>query len=591
MPWWKGDTDMASRDLVVRIAGESGEGVISTGELVAQAAARAGFELQTFKTYPAEIKGGHALIQLRLSDRRVYTQGDEVDILLAFNQEAYDKNVGDLKQNGVLIYDSAEFTPPESDSRHQYAVPLTEMARTQLKFELGKNVVAVGVVAALFNLPKEQLVRLLMEKFGRKGEDVVAKNLAALDVGMRYVQEHIAERERFAIKAGAPREDVIVVSGNQALAMGAIAAGCRHYFGYPITPATDIMEFLAAELPRIGGAVVQAEDEIAAAGMVLGASYGGVRAMTATSGPGLSLMVEMLGLAAMAELPGVFVDVQRAGPSTGMPTKHEQGDLHLAVSGGHGEVQRVVLAPTGVEDCFYQAINAFNLAEQYQMPVILLSDTVLATRTERIRRPDLSGIQSKQRLLYDPSGGSGRREAERFRRYAVTPTGVSPMSIPGQPGGQYVATGLEHSDLGRPRYDPATHSMMTEKRFRKLEAATSDAPPPDRFGDPGAQVGIVCWGSTAGAVKEAVDMAGEKGIAVDAIVPKMVWPLPDHQLGEFMRDKRVVLVPEVNYRGQFADLLAARYKRDVVKLNSYGGVPFRVAQIARVVEEVMQRVG
>ncbi|MCL4371348.1 MAG: 2-oxoacid:acceptor oxidoreductase subunit alpha [Chloroflexi bacterium] len=576
---------------MVRIAGESGEGVISTGELVAQAAARAGYELLTFKTYPAEIKGGHTLIQLRLSDRRLYTQGDQLDVLLAFNQEAYDKNVADLKPGGLLIYDSAEFTPPESGDRQQYAVPLTEIARSQLKFELGKNVVAVGVVAALFDLPKEQLVRLLQEKFGRKGEDVVAKNVAALEAGIRYVQDQMGGKPLFAVGAAEHRGEMVVVSGNQALAMGAIAAGCRNYFGYPITPATDIMEFLAAHLSKVGGSVVQAEDEIAAAGMVLGASYGGVRAMTATSGPGLSLMVEMLGLGAMAELPAVVVDVQRAGPSTGMPTKHEQGDLKLAVSGGHGEVPRIVLAPTSVEDCFWQAINAFNLAEQYQMPVILLSDTVLATRTEKIPRPDLSKVELKGRLLYQADGSGNGHEGGRFKRYSFTATGVSPMSVPGQAGGQYVATGLEHGELGRPRYDPDTHSRMTEKRFRKLAAAAADAPPADLYGDPSAEIGIVTWGSTMGAVVEAVDLAREKGIAVEALAPRMLWPIPDRQVGEFVRSKKVLIVPEVNYSGQFADLLAARYKRDVVKLSSYGGTPIKVARIVKAIEEVGQHVG
>ena len=581
-----------ARDLVVRIAGESGEGVISTGELVAQAAARAGFELLTFKTYPAEIRGGHALIQLRLSDQRLHTQGDQLDVLLAFNQEAYDRNIGDLKPGGLLIYDSADFTPPVSGDRQQYAVPLTEIARTQLRFELGKNVVAVGVVAALFDLSKEQLVRLIHEKFGRKGEEVVAKNLAALDEGIRYVREQMGDRPVFSIRPGESRGDIIVVSGNQALAMGAIAGGCRNYFGYPITPATDIMEFLAAQLPRVGGSVVQAEDEIAAAGMVLGASYGGVRAMTATSGPGVSLMVEMLGLGAMAELPAVIVDVQRAGPSTGMPTKHEQGDLNLAVSGGHGDVPRIVLAPTSVEDCFWQAVNAFNMAEQYQTPVILLTDTVLATRTERIPRPDLSRVVLKERLLYRPGDtGNGDGHGGRFKRYSYTPTGVSPMSVPGQAGGQYVATGLEHGELSYPRYDPETHSRMTEKRFRKLETAAGDAPPADRYGDPTAEIGIVTWGSTMGTVVEAVDQAREEGIAVEALAPRMLWPIPDQQVGEFIRNKRVLIVPEVNYGGQFADLLAARYKRDVVKLTSYGGVPIKVARIVKAIEEVGQHVG
>ena len=576
---------MANGDLVVRIAGESGEGVISTGDLVAQAAARAGFELITFKTFPSEIRGGQAMIQLRLGEQPVFTQGDEVDILLAFNRQAFDRNIADLKRGGLVIYDSADFAPPESRDRAQYAVPLTDIARTQLKFELGKNVVAVGVVSALFGLSRDQIASLLQEKFGRKGADVVTKNLAALDAGIEFVREHLGDLSRFAVRPGAAASEAIVVSGNQAIALGVIAAGCRHYFGYPITPATDVMEMLASELPKAGGVVVQAEDEISAIGMVLGASYGGVRAMTATSGPGLSLMIEMLGLGSMAELPAVVVDVQRAGPSTGMPTKHEQSDLNLAVSGGHGDVGRIVIAPTSVRDCFYQTVNAFNLAESYQTPVILLSDTVLATRTERIPRPDLSTLVIESRLLHDAEAATPERDGSEFLRYAITESGVSPMSVPGIPGGMYVATGLEHSERGRPRYDPATHIAMTQKRFRKLETAVADAPEAERFGDPSAQIGIVTWGSTMGPVAEAVRIAAERGIPVEAIVPKMLWPLPDHQIGELMRTKRTVLVPEVNFTGQFADLLAARYARRVVKVSGYGGVPFRVDEIVQAIEE------
>lgn len=301
--------------------------------------------------------------------------------------------------------------------------------------------------------------------------------------------------------------------------------------------------------------------------------------MTSTSGPGLSLMVEMLGLGSMAEIPAVIVDAQRAGPSTGMPTRHEQGDLYLAAYGGHGEVPRIVLAPTSVTDCFDQTVNAFNLAERFQVPVILLSDTVLAVRTENIRRPDLSQVRVESRLAYQPNG----HEAE-YRRYDLdAPDGVSPMSVPGQPGGQYTATGLEHSDRSRPRYDEPTHSAMTEKRFRKLEAASRAAPEALHYGVPDAPIGIVTWGSTAGAVIEAIDLARDRGIAVELIAPKMLRPLPDHQLAAFLASKQVVLCPEVNYSGQFADMLTARYRRELVRVSAYGGVAFRVG---RLVEEI-----
>lgn len=584
---------MKRDDLVIRVAGEAGEGVLSTGQLITQAAARAGFGVLTDSVPPAEIKGGHSFFQIRLASRRLHARGDYVDILLAFNQEAYDKNVKELRENGLLIYDSADFTPPGSGPYRQYALPLTEIAKKQLQFELGKNVVAVGAVAALFGLPDEHLVKLIHERFGRKGPDVLDKNLRALEAGRRYVEENIPERGELQLRAEARGEGSLVLSGNQAIAIGSLVGGCRRYAGYPITPATDIMEFLAAELPKVGGAVIQAEDEIAAIGMVLGASFAGAKAMTATSGPGLSLMTEMLGLAAMAELPAVVVDCQRAGPSTGMPTRHEQGDLNLALYGGHGELQRIVLAPVSTIDCFWQAIEAFNRAEQYQVPVILLSDTVLAVRTESIPRPNLADLKIIDRATYAGNGNGIPAAEGRYLRYEYTDSGISPMAIPGTEGGQYVATGLEHNEAARPRYDSATHADMTRKRFRKLELAAQDAPPAHQHGDPAAEIGIITWGSSWGPVVEAIDRLASDGIKVHAIAPRQLWPLPDLQIGPFMEQKRVVLVPEVNYTGQFADLLATRYRRELHRVNIYGGQPFRVADIIQAVQGqgVHQHVG
>src|SRR3954468_14621111 len=387
-------------DLVIRVAGEAGEGVLSTGQLILLAAARAGYAVLTDSVPPAEIKGGHSLFQIRLSPRRIHSRGDTVDILLAFNQEAYDRNVGDLRDGGLLVYDSSEFTPPENPGTYQqHALPLTDIAKKEIQFELGKNVVAVGAISALFGLDPEYIRTLLHQRFARKGEDILNKNYQALDAGIGYVERNIPERGSLQVKPGEP-DDIqrMVVAGNQAIAMGAIAPGCRVYAGYPITPATDIMEFLAAELPKIGGSVVQAEDEMSALGMAIGSSYAGKKSMTATSGPGVSLMIELMGLAAMAEIPIVVVDAQRAGPSTGMPTRQEQGDLFLAALGGHGEIQRIVLAPVSVSDCFTQAINAFNMAEQFQMPVMLMGDTTLGVRTESIPTPNLADHPIVNRL-------------------------------------------------------------------------------------------------------------------------------------------------------------------------------------------------
>jgi 2-oxoglutarate ferredoxin oxidoreductase subunit alpha len=583
-------------DFVIRIGGEAGEGVQSTGDLAVQVAARAGYYVLTSRVPPAEIKGGLYEYQIRLANAPLYSQGDEVDILLAFNEEAYESGIKVLKADGLLIYDSAEFTPPDGDSFRRVALPLTDIAKTQLKFALGKNVVAVGAVGALFGLPIEHGQRLLQERFGRKGEEIVSKNVTALQAGIDYVKENVPGYEQYQLAdPGDVRPETIVITGSQAVGLATIASGCRHIFGYPITPASDVLEFLAAELPKVGGVVIQAEDELAAMGMVVGAGYSGVKSMTPTSGPGVSLMTELLGLALMAEIPLVLVDVQRAGPSTGMPTRHEQGDLYLSVFGGHGEVPRIVIACTSVEDSFYQTINAFNLAEKYQMPVIFLSDTALGTRSEAIPRPDLSQIEVINRetlaSVAKANGANGtenghgdfynfQEEGGRFKRYNLnSPNGVSPMAIPGQAGGEYVATGLEHNEYGRVRYDTATHKGMTEKRFRKLTAAAQDAPPAYRYGDAAAEVGIITWGSTAGTCTEAVDRLREEGVAVDLLAPKMLWPLPTEQLTSFMAGKKRILIAEVNYQGQFADLITARLPGTYERVNIYTGMPFTVAEI------------
>jgi 2-oxoglutarate ferredoxin oxidoreductase subunit alpha len=590
---------MAERDdLVIRVAGEAGEGVLSTGQLITLAAARAGYGVLTDSVPPAEIKGGHSLFQIRLSPRRLHSRGDVVDILLAFNREGYDRNIRELRDGGLLLYDSGDFAPPENPGTYQqHALPLTDIAKKELQFELGKNVVAVGAISALFGLDPDFIRQLLHQRFARKGEAILDKNYKALEAGIGYVERNIPERGTLQVKSGNLNETSrIVVSGNQAIAMGSLVAGCRVYAGYPITPATDIMEFLAAELPKVGGSVVQAEDEMSALGMAIGASYAGKKSMTATSGPGLSLMVELMGLSSMAEIPVVIVDAQRAGPSTGMPTRQEQGDLFLAAVGGHGEIQRIVLAPVSVSDCFTQAINAFNLAEQFQLPVLLMGDTTLGVRTESIPTPDVSAHAIMNRLgikAHEPNGTNGTNGVglgieSGYKRYQFTESGISPMAVPGQDGGQYVATGLEHNESGRPRSDAGNHRQMTDKRFSKLELARQSAPPAHYYGDPDADVGIVCWGSAWGVVVEAIDILAQKGVKVAAMAPRMVWPLPDQQLLPFIESKRVVLVPEMNYSGQLAQLMRARYLRELVSVTDYSGGVFTVARLVQEIEGVHQ---
>ena len=566
-------------DLVVRIGGDSAAGgIVTTGEVFARIASFVGLEIFTTRTIPAEIKGGHVMFQVRVADHPVYSQGDELDLLVAYDEESYDRYYKLLRPGGVFVYNSSDLTPPASGEVKPYGVPLSDLAR-QINFVRGRNIILIGALVKLFDLPYGRAVEVVRRQLGRKKE-MLEQNLGALQTGYRWVEENIGKESPFRLRGTLREKDErLALSGNQALAIGAIAAGCRFYAGYPITPASDIMEFLAAEFPKIGGTMIQAEDEIAAIGMAMGASFTGVRSMTATSGPGLALMIELLGHASMTETPLVIVDVQRAGPSTGMPTKVSQGDLRLAVFGGNDDAPRFVVAPVSVEDCFYQIIHAFNLAEKYQTPVLFLSDQDMSVRVQTIPLFDLSKVKHEPRLVWDGHG--------KYERYADTPTGVSPMSLPGMPGGQYTAEGLEHYASGAPGFDPELHVANMEKRYRKLESALPDIEAwgmYEQFGDDDAALGIIGWGSTIGPVREAVARAQENGIPVAVFYPKALFPLPDARLKAFLEKRQAVIVPEMNFTGQFAGMLRARaqsygIERPIVKLNQYGGTPLTMRQV------------
>jgi len=370
------------------------------------------------------------------------------------------------------------------------------------------------------------------------------------------------------------------------------------------------MEALAKELPAVGGTFLQAEDEMAALAAVLGASYGGKRAMTATSGPGFSLMTELIGLASMTELPVVIVDAQRAGPSTGMPTKMEQSDLSFALSAGHGDTPRMIVAPANVADCYSLIITAFNMAERYQMPVLFLTDQGLTARVESVDRAAFKPMPIEERMHFVENGanGSGSKGiphdksgvsinahstsvaaeamAHSFARYAYTASGISPITTPGPGAVAYVATGLEHDEHGHPDYEPEDHTAMMEKRFRKLDTAASELPGPPRYGDEDADIGIIGWGSTEGAIQEAIDRARAKGYKVASLHPRILSPLPDRTIRDFIRSVKKVIVPECNYSGQLANLLGAKYGLQAIRVNKFGGIPFTAGEILRAIEEV-----
>ncbi len=571
---------MPRDDFVIRIGGDTAiGGVISTGENFSIAAARTGFRTFTFRTYPAEIKGGHAWFQVRVSNKPVYSLGDGCDILIAFDQEAYELHHQDLNEGGVLVYDS-DLVQPENGRFTHYGVPFQNIARQELEFVRGTNVLILGVMAGLFGLPPASLEEMVRSRYKRRAE-MMEKNLEALRYGYEYTKK-IQKEDRYWLGT-ADHVARLVMSGNDAITAGALQAGCRYFAGYPITPASDILETMAIQLPRFGGVCLQAEDEMAAIASVIGASYAGTKAMTATSGPGFSLMTELLGLASMSEIPIVIVDAQRSGPSTGMPTKLEQGDLFQALYGGHGDFPRIVVAPASVQNCFRVSVLAFSLAEKYQCPVILLSDQSLSHRTETIEQLD-TDLPVVGRLR--PNGV----DPEDYLRYQISESGVSPMAVPGFDRHAYVATGLEHDERGHPRLSPQTHEEMTAKRFRKLESARIEIDNEElapRYGADDAELGIIGWGATQGSIREAVDRALARGYKVAAMHPRVLSPLPENRLREFIGSVKQVLVPEVNYQGQFAHHLAATLGVRPIRLNKIGGLPFTPGDIFDKIQEVL----
>ncbi len=570
-------------DVVVGVAGDTGTtpGIMTTGEMLTLAASRIGYDIYTFQTNPAEIKGGQAWYQLRVADGELLSQGNNVNLLLAFDAEGFDKNEKLLVDNGVLVFDADSYQPQPTRPLRQVPVPMTSIARERVRFPLAKNMVGLGAVAALLDMDLDVIRAMIQQKYAAKSEEIVQKNFACVQFGAQYVRDELKLDPVARLKTiGKPER--MVLNGNEAISLGAIAAGCRFFAGYPITPASTILEFMMRELPKFGGRVLQMEDEIAALASCIGASVAGVKAMTASSGPGLSLMVELLGLAVMTEVPVVIVDVQRSGPSTGMPTKTEQSDLNLALYGGHGDAPRVVVAPSSVRDAFYTAIRAFNLAEYTQGPCIILSDANLSNRKATVARPDPGEIPVVNRLLAEegPENGNGRKL---FPRYQITMSGISPTAIPGMKGTYFVATGLEHDEYGAPNYTPEVHTAMSHKRFRKLESAYAKFKGDgwvSVYGDPdGADVGVVSWGSTEGVIREAVAQAQAAGLKVAFAHTRVLSPLPEKELGQFIAGVKRVLVPEINFTGQFAQLLQARLGVEPIRLTKVSGTPFTPQEI------------
>jgi len=550
-------------EAVIRIAGNSQDGIQAIGGFLARLAGRSEQEVMTFMTIPSTISGGPSIFQVRIGSGEVSTAGDEADMLLCFYQHSYEEHIKSVKVGGIVLYD-ADHVQPKAEWQETYRhvgvniSSLTVEAIGGTGRDKGKNIYSMGLLARIFDLNVPKLTKLIEERFGGKDPTVVGTALTCFNAGYSHSLENLLKTYQFFDAEKKDRHQV-VMNGNEALAYGLIAAGVRFGAGYPITPWSDIMELLRRELPKYGGCFIQTEDEIAAISMALGGSYAGRVAVTGSSGPGISLKTEALGWAAMAEMPLVIVDVQRGGPSTGMPTNVEQSDLNIACFGGHGDSPRVVLAPTSVEDCFYTAIEAVNIARKYSTPVFILTDQGIATRIEAFAEPNLEKVCQDISPDFTPV-------AEHKPYDLSNPNGITKHVAPGTRilNGKYpIATGLEHDEMGHPTGSPKLHSLMTAKRRNKLRQLAWDFPKMKTYGPDEGQILLVGWGSGEGPIKEAVDRARSIGEAISGLSLKYINPLPNG-LEQIFKGFHHIFVVELNDEGiygygQLAAVLRARY--------------------------------
>ena len=572
------------KEAVIRIAGNSQDGIQAIGGFLARLAGRSEQEVMTFMTIPATISGGPSIFQVRIGSGEVLSAGDDADVLLAFYQHSYEGHINSLRKGGIVLYDSDHVEPKQewTGDYHHVGVPISTLTVEAIggtAKDKGKNLFALGVIARMFDLNTPKLEKLISERFTGKDTSIVKNALAAFHSGYAYTLGDVIETFRFVDSEKKDRSQV-VMNGNEALGYGLIAAGVRFGAGYPITPWSDVMELLRRDLPKYGGTFVQCEDEIASISMAIGASYAGGVAVTGSSGPGISLKTEALGWAIMAEVPLVVCNIQRGGPSTGMPTSVEQSDLNIACFGGHGDSPRVVLAPANVEDCFYTAIEAVNIARKYNVPVFILSDQAIATRIEAFPEPDLEKVCQDLTPDFTPVAD--------FKPYDLSaPDGVVRRLAIGTriESGRYpIATGLEHDEAGHPTASPKLHMQMTAKRRKKLQALGASLPVPKIYGPSEGNVLLVGWGSTRGPICEAVDRARAQGDSISSIHLRHLNPLPPG-LENIFSGFHHVLVVEMNDEGiyghgQLGGILRSRYCDPRIRgISKTDGLTWKVKEI------------
>jgi 2-oxoglutarate ferredoxin oxidoreductase subunit alpha len=582
---------MAKIDFAIGIGGAAGQGIATPGNILARIFARRGLHLNAYNAYQSLIRGGHTYLTIRVSDREVTNMGDKVDVFIPLNQDTMDRHLRHLKSGACVIFDEAQLTPGEhADGVQVCPVPTKELIKGN---KLAANTVAVAITLNLLGVEFEALEDALNRIFSRKGEAVVAQNIEIARGGYDYAE---ANFKPFPYKVERHGKGLAVVTGNETTAMGGIAAGVNFYAAYPMSPSTGVLMYMAKHARALGILVRQVEDELGVMNMIIGAGHAGCRAMTATSGGGFALMTEAIGMSGMIETPIVCVDVQRAGPATGVPTKTEQGDLWQALGAGQGDYPKIIVAPANQLELFNIIPELFNLVDKYQCPGIVLADLLISEGTTSID-PDALNFQpviDRGETIFpngstdNPYGGYGDNT---YLRYKNTESGISPRAVPGVPGHLHIAATDEHDEDGTLVSDeftnPDVRRMMVEKRARKMETVLAELDAPKLVGPESAAVTLVGFGSTEGVILEAIEkLAGEEGIVANQLHLRWMVPFHADEVTKILSASNKVIILENNFSGQFARYLRSEtgFEADGF-IRKYDGEPFMPHHIADGVKE------
>jgi 2-oxoglutarate ferredoxin oxidoreductase subunit alpha len=581
---------MGKVDFSIGIGGAAGQGIATPGDILARIFVRRGLHLNAYNAYQSIVRGGHIFLTLRTSDQPVLSQGDKFDVLIPLNQDTMNRHLKLLRSGAAVLYNSDKIKPENASDGVQLCPFSVKELAPNIKGDLVQNTIALAAVLRLIGVEFKVLEDILTLQFKRKGEAVIAENVGVARAGYDHADLHF---KPFPFVLPDTGKKLAFFEGNQALAMGGAAAGVRFYCAYPMSPSSGVLHWMARHARQLGIMVRQVEDEIGVINMAIGAAHAGCRAMCATSGGGFALMTEALGSAAMMEIPVVCINVQRAGPATGVPTKTEQGDLWQVMGAGQGDYPRIIVAPTNITDCFKIVPELFNLVDKFQCPGIVLSDLLLSEGRSSVDPAELDFSVPIERGEVIGLNGNTPAVNGGYKRYLFTETGISPRALPGTPGYVHVVATDEHDEDGVLISDeftnPNKRQAIHEKRMRKMDGILSLLQPPQLYGPGDAQVTLVGWGSTEGVIREAAQkLADEEGIIANNVQVKWLVPLHADEITSLLAASKKIIIVENNYSGQFA-----RYLRSETGINAdghirkYDGEPFMPHHIVDGVKKML----